>query len=99
MTRGRRAVEGQRHQAPNGYWSTFHNGKWIGTGRLVAGQARGRPLESNERVRYKDGNQNNNTPDNLEVFTVKQKSNASRRAALQAKIEELQHELEELGDD
>jgi hypothetical protein len=36
--------------------------------RVVAAEARGRPLESNERVHHIDGNRSNNDPANLEVW-------------------------------
>lgn len=54
-------------QNKNGYWYTKCNGMWVITGRLVLADKLGRELLPTERVKYKDGNRDNNHPDNLEI--------------------------------
>lgn len=58
-------------QNKNGYWYTKCNGMWVITGRLVLADKLGRELLPTERVKYKDGNRDNNHPDNLEINTDK----------------------------
>lgn len=99
MTRGRRSHEGDARVSPNGYHYTKTNGKWELTGRLVAAEKLGRPLLPTERVKYKDGDRLNNDPDNVEVYVTKEQSIARKRARLEARIEDLQAQLEELEDD
>lgn len=94
MARGKNAKPGETRISPNGYHYTRTKVKWELTGRLVAGKARGFPLTKSERVRYLDGNPLNLEPENIEVFEVKRKSPKSQKARLEAKLEDLQAQLD-----
>lgn len=96
MSRGYRKPVGATRISPNGYEYTKTPDGWELTGRIVAAKKLGRKLLPTERIRYKDENRLNNHPDNIIVYTVRQKSQAARKADLEAKIEELQAQLEEL---
>jgi len=94
--RGRQSKVGDTRVSPNGYHYTRTKGGWELTGRLVAGRELGRPLRSDERIRYLDGDRLNNDSDNIEVYVIREKSKAKRIAHLEAKIEQMQAELDEL---
>jgi hypothetical protein len=94
--RGQKAKVGDTRVSPNGYHYTRTKDGWELTGRLVGAKKLGRALLPTERVRYEDGNRLNNDPDNVIVYTVRESSNAKKRARLEAKIEELQAQLDEL---
>ena len=94
--RGRKSQIGDTRMAPNGYHYTRTANGWELTGRIVAGEKLGRELRPDERIRYLDGDRANNDPDNVEVYVVKERSKAKRKAMLEAKIEALQAELEDL---
>jgi hypothetical protein len=96
--RGKQAKPGDTRTSPNGYHYTRTANKWELTHRLVAELTLGRPLRDNERCTFKDGDRTNLAPDNIVVSEKKTKSNASRRAQLEAKIEALQAELDALDD-
>lgn len=98
--RGRAQPNGSTRWSPNGYHYTRVRGKWVLTHRLVAEkEILGRKLRSNERVKFIDNNRKNYAdPKNLAVHEVRGKTDASKRAILRAKIEDLQAQLEELED-
>ena len=96
MTRGKASKVGDTRISPNGYSYTRTKGGWELTGRLVAAKTLGRSLKSNERIRYVDGNRINFDPNNIEVYVTTVKSKASRRAKLEAKIADLQAQLDDL---
>jgi hypothetical protein len=96
--RGKQAKPGDTRTSPNGYHYTRTEAQWELTHRLIAAKRLGRPLNDNERCTFKDGDRTNLSPDNIVVSEKKQKSTASRRAQLEAKIAELQAELESLED-
>lgn len=88
--RGQKSKQGDTRVAPNGYHYTRTKEGWQLTHRLVAARKLGRDLESDERVRFVDGDRSNySDPSNLEVFTVKKGSSEKQRARLNARIEEL----------
>ena len=103
MARGRKAHIGDTRIAPNGYHYTRTDGGWESTHRLVCAERLGRSVNSNERVRFLDGDRTNLNPENLEVYTIKQGSSHSRIARLEAKKDDIMSELidlyKEVGDD
>lgn len=97
MARGQKSEVGDTRWSPNNYHYTRTEEKWELTHKLVIEKHLGRKLLPNERVRYKDNNKKNyNDPDNLQVYVVKQASNQKRRATLEAKLAEIQAELDAL---
>ena len=96
MARGQRATNGETRVSPNGYHYTKTSEGWELTHRLLAEKKLGRKLQPNERVKFIDGNRQNITEDNVEVFEVKRGRTNRRRAQLQARINELQAQLDDL---
>ena len=80
----------------NGYHYTKHEGRWRLTHHLVAEKKLGRPLREDERISFLNGNKRDLHPDNL-LVTVKGKASIRQRIArLEARISELQGELDQL---
>lgn len=97
MARGRKSETGETRTAANGYHYTRTDKGWELTHRLLAGRQLGRPLEFDERVRFIDGDRSNYAdPDNLSVYKVREASVAKKRARIEARIEELQAQLDDL---
>lgn len=96
MTRGQRSDIGATRTSPNGYHYTRTEEGWQLTHKIVAEEQLGRELEDNERIRFKDGNRQNLTPDNIEVYITKQGSSAKRLAVIDAKIADLQAKRAEI---
>ena len=85
-------------QAPNGYWYTKCESSWRLTHHLTAEKKLGRPLREDERVHFKSGftREDYDNPNAIEVV-LQGKSSARRRLAqIEARIEDLQLEAEEL---
>jgi hypothetical protein len=100
MVRGRTANVGATRVSPNGYHYTKTKSRgWIATHRLVVERHIDRRIRPGERIRFLDGDKENRSIDNLELYQTKKPTTASRQARLEAKIEELQAELEELEDE
>lgn len=98
MARGQASVPGDTRVAPNGYHYTRTESKWELTHKLVWEEANGRKLADDERLRFKDRDRTNLSPDNIVMFKKRPQSAASRRARLEAKIEAMQAELETLAE-
>jgi HNH endonuclease len=97
MPRGEIAAEGATFVNQNGYHHTKTGGKWVATHILIMEKKLGRPLEKGEFVKFEDGDRKNLDPDNLVLRTRgDRKSPQARLAEVEAKIEELQAEAEEL---
>lgn len=96
MPRGKKSKVGDTRVAPNGYHYTRTTTGWELTHRLVAEKELGRALTPEERVRFIDGDRSNRDPDNLEVYEIKQASKEKKKARIEARIEELQAQLQEL---
>jgi hypothetical protein len=96
MARGQASSPGDTRIAPNGYHYTRTTTKWELTHKLILEEKLGRKLRDNERCRFIDGDRNNLSPDNLTTYEKKERSNGSRRAQLEARIADLQAQLEDL---
>ena len=94
MGRGKTADEGATRVAPNGYHYTKVDGRWRLTHHLVAEKMLGRPLKEGERVVFKTGNKLKLTEDNIQVVQKGSGSVRRRKAVLEARIEEMQAELD-----
>jgi len=96
MARGKKSKIGDTRISANGYHYTRTRTGWTLTHRLVAEDKIGRTLTPEERVRFLDGDRTNLNPDNLDVYEIKQASREKKRARIEARIEELQAQLNEL---
>lgn len=94
MPRGQAATIGDTRVSQNGYHYTKTEEGWTLTHYLVAAEKIGRPLNENERCRFIDGNKRNLSPSNIEVLRRGKSSLRRRRAAIEARIEELRAELD-----
>jgi hypothetical protein len=94
--RGKKSSVGDTRIAPNGYHYTCTERGWELTHRIVASRKLGRELTDEERVSFVDGNRQNIQPNNLRITAVRKGSSDKQRARIQARITELQHQLEEL---
>lgn len=95
MTRGVKSDIGDTNISANGYHQTKTERGWLGTHILVAEKMLGRQLRNDEYVKFK-GSRKDLTPENLQVC-IRGTSNARRRlAAIEARIEELQAQADEL---
>ena len=80
----------------NGYHYTKQGSRWRLTHHIVAEKKLGRDLREDERVSFLNGNKRDLHPDNL-LVTVKGKASIRQRIArLEARISELQAELDQL---
>lgn len=103
MARGQNAEIGATRVSQNGYHYTKvadadGNGKpgWRLTHHLIAEKKLGRRLRESERVSFQDGKKTNLKANNI-VVTEKGRSSIRRRKAyLEARIEELQAELDDI---
>jgi len=98
MPRGQAAPDGATFTNQNGYHHTKVNGRgFVATHILVMEKELGRPLAKGEFVKFLDNDRSNLDPSNLELRTRgDRKSPHARLAQLEAQIEELQAEADEL---
>lgn len=96
MARGQKSEVGETRTAPNGYHYTRTDAGWELTHRLIIEDRLGRKLTPEERVRFVDGDRSNRDPDNLVVYEIREASRNRKRARIEARIEELQAQLNEL---
>jgi len=94
MARGQRADVGDTRISPNGYHYTRTQDGWDLTHRIVCAERLGRPVLTDERVRFLDGDRTNISSENLEVYRINQGSLNKRIARLESKIEDDTAELE-----
>lgn len=99
MTRGRAAQPGDTNVSANGYHYTRTDVAWRLTHHLVAEEKLGRALRSDERVTFADGDRTNLHRDNIVVRAKGSTSTKTKRARIEARIAELQAQLEELDDE
>ena len=96
MARGRASNVGDTRWSPNGYHYTRTEAGWQLTHRVVAEKMMGRPMLEIERIRFRDGDRRNLDPSNIEVYITKESSSAKKRARIEARIADLQAQLEDL---
>jgi len=97
MPRGEPAPVGATFVNQNGYHHTKTEDGWKATHVLNMETKLGRKLESNEFVKFVDGDRSNYDISNLELrVRGDRKSPEARIAAIDALIEELQAEKEDL---
>ncbi len=94
--RGQKSSPGDTRIAKNKYHYTCTPDGWVLTHRMLVESDMDRDLRPNERVKFLDGDRTNLDLSNLEVYRVRQKTRHQRIAHLEARIEELTAELEEL---
>jgi hypothetical protein len=95
--RGQRSEPGATRVSPNGYHYTRTEEKWICTHVLVAEEMLGRKLTKDERCRFLDGDRTNLDPNNIVVYKTRKPSASAKRAQLEAKLEQIQEQLDDLG--
>lgn len=98
MVRGKTSKEGDVRVAANGYQYTRTDEGWKLTHRVLVERHLGRVLERDERIRFVDGDRTNLDVNNLQVYKVRPKTVSAKRARLEAKIEDLKAELDDLLD-
>lgn len=98
MPRGWPSRDGEIMVSQNGYTYVRVKGLWKLKHHIIAEEARGgrRINTETERVIFKDRNRNNFDPDNIEVVLKQTPSKAARKARLEARIQEMQAQLDEL---
>jgi len=97
LPRGQIAKPGDTNVSANGYHYTKVEGKWRLTHHIIAEEKLGRPLGTDERVVFADGNRSNREPSNIQVLKrTSGKSPAARLAILDSKIAELEAQREDL---
>ena len=85
---------GDTRTSRNGYQYTRTETGWQLSHRLVVERELGIEIGANERVRFVDGDRSNLSPKNLVVYEVKEKTNDKRIAELEAKVDDLEAEIE-----
>lgn len=95
--RGRKAAEGETTVSANGYHYTKRGGRWRLTHHIIAEEhILGRSVSENELVRFKTKNKLDLRPSNIEVVIKGKQSLRRRKAQLEARIEELQAQLDQV---
>lgn len=85
----RRTPVGTKRPGANGYVHVYvgtehpmaNGAGWVQEHRYVLSEQLGRPLEPHERVHHRNGQRDDNRPENLELWKVKTKDPAGVRAA------------------
>jgi hypothetical protein len=96
MPRGKTANVGDVRIAPNGYHYTRTIKGWRLTHHVKAEEYIGRPLKENERVEFVGKDKLDFSEENIRVTIQGRGSLRRRKAQLEARIHELQVELEEI---
>jgi hypothetical protein len=96
MPKGTASDDGAVKEAKNGYSYTKTSEGWRLTHHIIAEETLGRAIQPNERVIFIDKNRKNLVAKNIKVVPQGRSSTRRRIAALEARIEELQAELNEL---
>lgn len=94
MPRGQAALNGDTRVAPNGYHYTKVDGDWRLTHHIEAEKHLGRPLAEDERVHFKTKNKLDFSEGNIVVVKKGKANLRRRRAQIEARLEELQAELD-----
>lgn len=93
MARGNIAPEGATNVSKNGYHYTKQGGKWRLTHHILAEKMLGRSLFEDERVSFANGKKSDLREANIIVAKKGTTSLRRRKAQLEARIQELQAEL------
>lgn len=99
MARGKQASIGDERTSQNGYLYIKTPQGWRLKHQIILEEKLGRPLADNERCCFEDGDRTNLDPENLSVYIKASQTRGKRKAWLEAKIEELQAELDLLSED
>lgn len=94
--KGRKSEVGDTRVSKNGYHYTKTSTGWRLTHQIIAEERLGRGLGKTERIRFKDNDRKNLDPNNIEVFVTREKSIASQIASVEAKIDQLVSQLDDL---
>lgn len=95
MPRGKPSNVGDINISANGYSYTRTETGWRLTHHIIAEEKLGRTIESDETVRFVDGDRNNLSPDNI-IVTKRKTSLRGKIARIDAQIMELQAERDRL---
>jgi hypothetical protein len=93
VPRGKARPDGSTYVSQNGYEYTKVNGKFTATHILRIEEHLGRALLPSERVRFKDGNKQNLSIENLEVVIKGKASLQTQHARLVARRDELNAQI------
>lgn len=96
MARGKAAKVGDSYVSANGYKYIRTEKEWKLAHHIIAEENLGRALNADERVRFKDGDRSNLTSDNIMVVERGRGSLRRRKAQLEARIDELKAELQDV---
>jgi hypothetical protein len=96
MPRGKSAPEGATYVSQNGYHYTKKDGQYTATHILRVEEHLGRKLKPSERVRFKDGNKQNLSIENLQVTVKGNASLETQRARLVARRDELNAQIQDI---
>jgi hypothetical protein len=99
MPRGQPANEGDTRTSANGYHYTRTKNEWRLTHHLLAEQILKRALEPKERVYFIDGDRTNLKCSNIGIAGKRPQSVKARRARLEARLEEIQAQLDALDEE
>lgn len=91
MPRGQQSKIGDENTSANGYKYVRTEEGWRLKHHIIAEEKLKRPIKPDETVRFKDGDRNNLSPDNI-IVTPRKTSLRGRIASLDSKIMELQAE-------
>jgi uncharacterized protein YaiI (UPF0178 family) len=94
VPRGKTQVNGATRISQNGYHYTKTKTGWQLTHRLILEKLLGRPLAPGEQATFKDRDRRNLSPDNIVMRTVHSGTLQKRQAQLEARLEEIQAELD-----
>ncbi len=100
MGRGKNAVVGDTRVAANGYHYTKTENGWILTHWLTAEKLLGRPVRSDEQVRFKNKNGRFSPYDETGIIIIKKRlqSLRKRQAVLTARKQDIENELAEIAE-
>lgn len=94
--RGSSAPDNSTRVSPNGYHYTKHKGEWRLTHHILAEKKLGRPLQAGERVVFLDRGKTCLELSNIDVVPAGTGSLRRRLAVIEARIEELEAEKDEI---